>query len=133
PAPGRASPREPRDATPAARAREVREVQKREKSGERVRGRAGQRMARVYSEPVEVQAREDGRPVRFAWRSRLYAVIAVQEHWMVTRDWWRESAPVPARPELQFWRVEASTGPGPPAGTLALRRGLAPRHRTPPR
>ena len=26
----------------------------------------------------------------------------------VNRDWWRESAPFPARPELEFWRVEAS-------------------------
>jgi hypothetical protein len=69
-------------------------------------------MGRVYGEPVEVQTREDGRPVRFAWRGRLYAVISVQEYWMVNRDWWRESAPVPARPELQFWRVEASTGQG---------------------
>ena len=69
-------------------------------------------MGRVYGEPVEVQTREDGRPVKFAWRGRLYTVIAVQEHWMVNRDWWRESAPVPAHPELQFWRVEASTGQG---------------------
>ena len=75
-------------------------------------------MSRVYGEPVEVQTREDGRPVKFAWRGRLYTVIAVQEHWMVNRDWWREAAPVPAHPELQFWRVEASTGQGsyPPGG-----------------
>ena len=82
-------------------------------------------MTRVYGEPVEVQAGEDGRPVRFAWRGRRYAVTAVQEHWMVNRDWWRESAPVPARPELQFWRVEASTGPARPAGTSELRRDIA--------
>jgi uncharacterized protein DUF6504 len=69
-------------------------------------------MSRVYGEPVEVQTREDGRPVRFTWRDRRYTVIAVQEHWMVNRDWWRESAPLPARPELQFWRVEASAGQG---------------------
>ena len=88
-------------------------------------GSAGQRMGRVYGEPVEVQTREDGRPVRFAWRGRLYTVIAVQEHWLVNRDWWRETAPVPARPELQFWRVEASTGPGQPRGTYELRRDIA--------
>src|ERR1700761_7294347 len=70
---------------------------------------------KVQGEPAEVQTREDGRPVRFSWRGRLYTVIAVQEHWMVNRDWWREPAPVPARPELQFWRVEASTGAGQPA------------------
>src|ERR1700722_10925862 len=79
-------------------------------------GSAGQRMGRVYGEPVEVQTREDGRPARFAWRGRQYTVISVQEYWMVNRDWWRESAPVPARPELQFWRVEASTGLHQPAG-----------------
>jgi hypothetical protein len=80
-------------------------------------------MSRVYGESVEVQTREDGRPVGFEWRGRLYTVIAVQEHWMVNRDWWREAAPVPAHPELQFWRVEASTGTG--AGTYELRRDIA--------
>jgi hypothetical protein len=82
-------------------------------------------MGRVYGEPVEVQTREDGRPMRFAWRGKRYAVIAVQEHWMVNRDWWRESAAVPARPELQFWRVEASTDRGLEAGTYELRRDAA--------
>ena len=81
-------------------------------------------MSRVYGESVEVQTREDGRPVGFEWRGRLYTVIAVQEHWMVNRDWWRESAPVPAQPELQFWRVEASTGTG-ATGTYELRRDIA--------
>src|ERR1700761_7141832 len=89
--PGRAGPRESRHAVPAAlRA-----------------GSAGQRMGRVYGEPVEVQTRQDGQPSGFVWRGRLYAVIAVQEYWVVNRDWGRESALVPARPELQFWRVEA--------------------------
>ena len=82
-------------------------------------------MGRVYGEPVEVQTREDGRPLSFAWRGRRYTVSAVQEHWMVNRDWWRESAPVPAQPELQFWRVEASTGQGQSAGTYELRRDIA--------
>jgi hypothetical protein len=81
-------------------------------------------MSRVYGESVEVQTREDGRPVGFEWRGRLYSVIAVQEHWMVNRDWWREAAPVPAHPELQFWRVEASTGTG-ATGTYELRRDIA--------
>jgi Family of unknown function (DUF6504) len=82
-------------------------------------------MARVYGEPVEVQTGEDGLPVWFGWRRRRYAVHAVQEYWMVNRDWWRESNPVPARPELEFWRVEASTGKGRPAGTYELRRDIA--------
>ena len=88
-------------------------------------------MGRVYGEPVEVQSREDGRPARFTWRERHYAVIAVQEHWLVNREWWLETAPVPERPELEFWRVEASAaqgghgGPGRPAGTYELRRDVA--------
>lgn len=82
-------------------------------------------MGRVYGEPVEVRAAEDGRPVVFAWRERRYAVLAVQEHWMVNRDWWREPAPVPARPELEFWRVEASAGDGGWAGSYELRRDIA--------
>ena len=82
-------------------------------------------MSRVYGEPVEVQTREDGRPLSFAWRGRRYTVSAVQEHWMVNRAWWRESAPVPAQPELQFWRVEASTGRGRASGTYELCRDIA--------
>ena len=81
-------------------------------------------MARVYGEPVEVQTGEDGLPVWFGWRRRRYTVHAVQEYWLVNRDWWRESNPVPARPELEFWRVEASAGQA-PAGTYELRRDIA--------
>jgi hypothetical protein len=81
-------------------------------------------MARVYGEPVEVQTREDGRPTRFVWRGRLYAVRSVQEYWLVNRDWWRDEAPVAARPELQFWRVEAAVGQGQPSGVYELRRDV---------
>jgi Family of unknown function (DUF6504) len=82
-------------------------------------------MSRVYGEPVEVQTRADGRPAGFAWRKRRYTVISVQEYWMVNRDWWRESAPFPARPELEFWRVEASAADGGylPAGRPPERPG----------
>jgi hypothetical protein len=77
-------------------------------------------MGRVYGEPVQVQVREDGRPTGFTWRGRRYTVTAVQEYWLVNRTWWRESAPVPARPELKFWRVEAARPggylPGDPPG-----------------
>ena len=82
-------------------------------------------MGRVYGEPAEVQTREDGRPVGFTWRGRRYAVTAVQEYWLVNRNWWRESAPVPARPELEFWRVEAATEKAGPAGIYELRRDIA--------
>ena len=82
-------------------------------------------MARVYGEPVEVQTGEDGRPTGFGWRGRRYAVRVVYEYWLVNRDWWRESNPVPARPELEYWRVEASAGGRQPAGTYELRRDIA--------
>src|ERR1700746_3121896 len=37
-------------------------------------GEGGSGMSRVYGEPVNVQARDDGRPARFVWRGRLYTV-----------------------------------------------------------
>jgi hypothetical protein len=82
-------------------------------------------MGRVYGEPVEVRTREDGRPARFGWRGRLYTVRSIVEYWVVNRDWWREPDAAPGRPEMEFWRVEASTGPGTPAGTYELRRDVA--------
>ena len=86
-----------------------------------VREVQGSAMGRVYGEPVQVQVREDGRPTGFAWCGRRYTVTAVQEYWLVNRDWWRESSPLPARPELEFWRVEA----GDPVGTYELRKDIA--------
>jgi hypothetical protein len=68
-------------------------------------------MSRVYGEPAGVQARQDGRPEWFAWRGRHYTVTSVIGRWVVNREWWREPAPAPARPELEFWRVEASAKP----------------------
>jgi hypothetical protein len=82
-------------------------------------------MGRVYGEPVKVRAREDGRPTRFVWRGRLYTVLSISEHWVVNREWWREPDATPARPEMQFWRVEASTGQGAQAGSYELRRDIA--------
>ena len=88
-------------------------------------------MNRVYGEPVEVQARADGRPTRFVWRSRLYAVHAILEHWVINREWWRDpggegSEPgqpgQPGQPELEFWRVEAAPGQGMTPGVYELRR-----------
>jgi hypothetical protein len=70
-------------------------------------------MNRVYGEPVEVHTTEDGhRPARFVWRGRSYAVSSVLEHWVVNREWWRDPDPAQAHPELEFWRVEASSGRG---------------------
>jgi hypothetical protein len=82
-------------------------------------------MSRVYREPVAVQRRDDRQPAGFTWRGRQYSVIAVLEYWMVNRDWWRESSPLPAQPELEFWRVEAHAERGQPAGVYELRWDIA--------
>jgi len=85
-------------------------------------------MSRVYGEPVEVQARKDGRPTRFVWRSRLYTVRAILEHWVINREWWRGpggQGSEPGQPELEFWRVEAAPGQGMTPGVYELRRDVA--------
>ena len=87
-------------------------------------------MNRVYGEPVEVHARPDGRPVRFAWRSRRYTVQAILEHWVTSREWWRDPGEAGEAgeawgPELEFWRVEAAPGPGVTPGVYELRRQTA--------
>ena len=79
----------------------------------------------MYSEPVNVQARDDGRPIRFVWRGRLYTVRAILEHWVVNREWWRDPAAEPGQPELEFWRVEASPGQGMADRIYELRRDAA--------
>jgi hypothetical protein len=81
-------------------------------------------MHMVYGEPVNVQARDDGRPVRFVWRGRLYTVRVILEHWIINREWWQDPAPLPpepGQPELEFWRVQASPGPGMTVGVYELR------------
>jgi hypothetical protein len=47
-------------------------------------------MNKVHGEPVHVQARADGRPVRFVWHDRLYTVRAILEHWVISREWWQD-------------------------------------------
>jgi hypothetical protein len=116
-------------------------------SGEGVRAASGKHfMSRVYGEPVNVQARDDGRPVRFVWRGRLYTVRAILEHRVINREWWQDPGsappsgpeprqpescqpeprqPEPRQPELEFWRVEASPGQGMAAGIYELRRDAA--------
>jgi hypothetical protein len=92
-------------------------------------GRFG--MSRTYGEPVQVKARPDGRPMRFVWRSRLYTVRAIWEHWVINREWWREPADSgdagtePGEPELVFWRVEAAPGQGMTPGVYELRQDVA--------
>jgi hypothetical protein len=68
----------------------------------------GGRMSRVYGDPVDVWV-SDGRPARFVWRGRLYTIRVVLEHWVATRDWWKERHPeAEEHGEREFWRVEAS-------------------------
>ena len=82
-------------------------------------------MNRVYGEPVNVQARDDGRPARFVWRGRLYTVRAILEHWVINREWWQDPEAEPGQPELEFWRIEASPGQGMTADVYELRRDAA--------
>jgi Family of unknown function (DUF6504) len=76
----------------------------------------------MYGESVNVQARDDGRPVRFVWRGRLYTVRAILEHWVVNREWWQDPEAEPGRPELEFWRIEAAPGQGMATEVYELRR-----------
>ena len=82
-------------------------------------------MNRVYSEPVNVQARDDGRPVRFVWRDRLYTVRAILEHWVINQEGWQDPTAEPGQPEVEFWRAEAAPGPGMTADVYELRREAA--------
>src|SRR4029077_17721448 len=90
-----------------------------------------QNMSRVYGESVQVHGRADGRPLRFAWRSRLYVVRAILEHWVINREGWREpadsgdSGPGHGQPELVFWRVEAAPGQGLTPEVYELRQDVA--------
>jgi hypothetical protein len=92
-------------------------------------GRFG--MSRTYGEPVQVKVRPDGRPIRFVWRSRLYTVRAIWEHWVINREWWREPADSgeagteAGQPELVFWRVEAAPGQGLTPAVYELRQDVA--------
>jgi len=85
-------------------------------------------MSEAYGEPVNVQARDDGRPVRFVWRGRMYTVRAICEQWVICREWWHEPQDPgvePGQPELEFWRVQASPGPGMTPRVYELRRDTA--------
>jgi len=82
-------------------------------------------MNRVYGEPVSVQASFDGRPTRFVWRSRLYTVRAILEHWVISQQGMPDPRSEPGQPDLEFWRVEAAPGPGTTAGVYELRREAA--------
>ncbi len=67
-------------------------------------------MSRTYAEPVDVGV-SDGRPARFVWRGRLYTVLGVLDHWVISREWWKQQNPDLDTPaEREFWRIEAAPG-----------------------
>ena len=67
-------------------------------------------MSRTYAEPVDVGV-SGGRPARFVWRGRLYTVLGVLDHWVISREWWKQQNPDLDTPaEREFWRIEASPG-----------------------
>lgn len=76
-------------------------------------------MSGIDSEPAEVWER-DGRPVRFAWRGRLYTVIFVRDRWQVAAE--------PAAGDMagrECWRVEATPVRGVPPAVYELCHDLA--------
>lgn len=86
------------------------------------RGEWADGVSRMYGEPIRVTA-EGGRPLRFLWRDRLYGVLGVLEHWVVSREWWQQNKPdTEIPPEREFWRVEASPGGDVPSAVYELRR-----------
>lgn len=48
-------------------------------------------MGRRFAEPIEVRRRDEV-PEQFLWRSRLYAVRDVLEHWVEAGQWWASRA-----------------------------------------
>lgn len=79
----------------------------------------------MYGEPIAVTV-QDGRPLRFIWRERLYTVLVRHEHWVVSREWWQRDNPdTDMPPEREFWRVEAKLGGDVPPAVYELRRDAA--------
>ncbi len=102
-------------------------------------------MGRRHAESIEVRRRDEV-PAQFLWRSRLYVVKDVLEHWLESGRWWSTAsatalaagtdAPLPATTlpavgasggpaavddrEREFWRVEARAGKSAPLGIYDL-------------
>jgi hypothetical protein len=102
-------------------------------------------MGRCFAEPIEVRRRDDV-PEQFLWRSRLYVIRDVLEHWVECGQWWSStpamalaagsdapgasaggsagtSASVSASiddGDREFWRVEAAAGRSAPPGVYDL-------------
>ncbi len=90
-------------------------------------------MGRRHAEPIDVRRRDDV-PAQFVWRSRLYVVKQVLEHWFQSGPWWASAkalalgtgsdeqapptgdlvlAPIPASPK---WAQRAWGEPAPEVG-----------------
>lgn len=65
-------------------------------------------------EPVEVWERQ-GRPMRFAWRGRIFTVIFVRDRWLVPAD-----PAAGALADRECWRVEATPVRGVPPALYEL-------------
>jgi len=48
-------------------------------------------MGRRHAEPIDVRRRDDV-PAQFLWRSRLYVVKDVLEHWFEAGQWWASAS-----------------------------------------
>ena len=53
-------------------------------------------MSRLWpeGEPIVVQVDEQGRPLRFVWRTRQHQLVRIQQHWQVDTDWWSDDGRV---------------------------------------
>ncbi|MGH3158682.1 MAG: DUF6504 family protein [Streptosporangiaceae bacterium] len=68
---------------------------------------AAKKVSRIYGESITTEV-HGGSPVWFDWRGDGYVVLGVQEHWVISREWWQRSSGPSLEPELEFWRVRAS-------------------------
>jgi hypothetical protein len=82
---------------------------------------AQERVSRINAEPADVWL-HDGKPARFVWRGRLYAVLIVVEQPAAGAAEPGTGARKSARYEL--WRVEASPEKNVPAVVYELRRDI---------
>ncbi len=79
---------------------------------------AGSQVSRTYAEPVDVGV-SGGRPIRFVWRGRLYTVLGVLDHWVISREWWKQQNPDLDTPaERELWRIEGVARAQCPGGHL---------------
>ena len=65
-------------------------------------------MSRLWpeGESIVVQVDEQGRPLRFVWRTRLHQLAQVQQHWQVDTDWWSDDG----RVWREYLAVTTTTG-----------------------